>query len=350
MTGKIVKTIIETAGQNGFQMYRIPGIIATQKGTLIAYYECRHGGDWSITDLVHRISNDNGESWSERKLIVSGMDRDTVHNAIMFADDNLIHLIWHRNYREAYYQCSNDEGQTFSQPVDITYVYNDVRQDFHWLVIAAGPGHGIRLQNGRLLVSTWIAYNRTNSTRHWPSVVCVIYSDDHGATWQRGDVIYGDDKVIDPNEAVLAQIDDGRVLMNLRHRGDVRRRVVTTSPDGAFGWSNFRYDEALPDPVCAAGMTTYQDKILFVNCNFEETIKDPRKFLTLRVSCDNCATWPDSMLIEEFGGYSDIIVNPVSGDVFCFYEGERPEDSDSPFPPKHLKVAKITLDEFRKGI
>ena len=71
-----------------------------------------------------------------------------------------------------------------------------------------------------------------------PSEASVIYSDDHGASWQSGDVIVRtDDEFRFPSEATVVELSDGRVLINVRTESDRQRRVVSTSPDGATGWT-----------------------------------------------------------------------------------------------------------------
>ncbi len=54
------------AGEGGYKLFRIPGLVVTAKGTLLAYAEARKDDrtDWGRTDVVLRRSTDGGKSWS----------------------------------------------------------------------------------------------------------------------------------------------------------------------------------------------------------------------------------------------------------------------------------------------
>jgi sialidase-1 len=78
-----------------------------------------------------------------------------------------VHLIYCINYARAYYRFSRDSGLTFSPPVGITAAFETLRPQYDWEVIATGPGHGIRLRSGRLLVPIWLS---TGGRSHRPSV------------------------------------------------------------------------------------------------------------------------------------------------------------------------------------
>src|SRR5687768_10828266 len=56
------------AGEDGYKLYRIPGIVVTAKGTVLAYCEARKesGADWGAIDLTLRRSTDGGRTWSPR--------------------------------------------------------------------------------------------------------------------------------------------------------------------------------------------------------------------------------------------------------------------------------------------
>src|SRR5690349_14692595 len=67
------KTNIFEAGVDGYKLYRIPGIVATAKGTLLAYCEARKSdkGDWGHIDIVLRRSSDGGATWEPARKIVT---------------------------------------------------------------------------------------------------------------------------------------------------------------------------------------------------------------------------------------------------------------------------------------
>ena len=104
-----------------YREYRIPGLILTEKGTLIGYYECRDStSDWARIDLKIIRSTDRGESW-ETVMIIPG-EGHTMNNPVMIVDGEKIHFLYCRDYRELYYRRSTDDGKSFSEPRDITYV------------------------------------------------------------------------------------------------------------------------------------------------------------------------------------------------------------------------------------
>ena len=129
---------LEKYQQGGYKIYRVPSNVCTDKGTIVVCYECRYGGDWSAMDLVIRRSTDGGETWSDRVVMASGREIDAVHNGILFADGGALHLIWHRNYRQAFHTVSLDEGVTWSEARDISYAYEALRGEYNWTVIAMG--------------------------------------------------------------------------------------------------------------------------------------------------------------------------------------------------------------------
>src|SRR6185436_6559865 len=95
----------------------------------------------------------------------------------------------------------------------------------------------------------------TGGHAHRPSVTSVVYSDDHGKSWQRGDIaVPNTEEWVFPNETVVVELADGRVMLNVRTESKVNRRLVTISPNGATQWSHPEFDEALLEPICMAAI------------------------------------------------------------------------------------------------
>jgi sialidase-1 len=373
------KADLWVGGEGGYRMYRIPGIIATAKGTVLAYAEARRnsGNDWDTIDLVMRRSVDGGRTFSpqrviahvpgpierspvaiERKQATPG-DR-TYNNPVAIADHNgSVHFLFCVEYLRVFYMRSDDEGQTFTPPVEITAAFEAFRAVYPWRVVATGPGHGIQLANGRLLVPVWLSLG-TGGNGHHPSAAATIYSDDEGRTWHAGSIAAPDTPEFpDPNETTAVQLADGRVMLNIRTEAKTNRRAVTISPDGATGWSPLRLQPDLPDPICFASLvrlstqkTGGRNRILFSNPNNltradgRDVVSKDRKNLTVYLSYDEGDHWPVKRTLEEgSSGYSDLTVLP-DGTILCLYETGGGPGS---FPNRKLVLARFNLEWLTSG-
>jgi sialidase-1 len=346
------------AGTDGYALYRIPGIVVTAKGTVLAYCEARRTGksDWDTIDIMLRCSTDGGKSWSPRQKIadvlgpktknpvalaqkLANPDDVTYNNPVAFADRNgSVHFLFCLEYARCFSMHSDDDGLTWSPPVEITPTFEKFRPEYDWKVLATGPGHGIQLRSGRLVVPVWLSTG-TGGHAHRPSVTSVIYSDDHGNTWQRGDIaVPNTEEWIFPNETVAVELAHGRVMLNVRSESKVNRRLVTISPDGATQWSRPRFDEALLEPICMAGILRVsaqpmsdKNRILFANPHnleradgkVEAGKSRDRKNLSLKLSYDEGQTWPVNKSLEPgYSAYCDLAMLP-DGTMLCYYERGR---------------------------
>lgn len=305
---------------------RIPGLVALDDGTLLAYTECRQGDDWSAIDICMRRSRDGGRTWSDRILLVPGLGRSTQNNPVMFADGNLVHFMYCTNYSRVFHCVSADKGETWSEPTELTESIDAQCGDFFWNCIALGPGHGTVLSSGRLIVPIWLAYNHKDRFAHHPSHTSVLYSDDRGRTWTLGPLLKGED----PNESAVAELPDGRLLLNLRNIAAEKCRYVSFSSDGGASWTAPAFDFNLPDPCCAAGLCRAGNAILFSNCES----RSGRVNLTLKKSSNGGASW-ERLPIAETGGYSDVVYSDASGKAYVLFETENCD---------YIRCAEIDLD------
>jgi sialidase-1 len=348
------------AGDAGRKIYRIPGIVVTQRGSILVYAEGRRktGGDWDTIDIVMRRSMDGGATFSAARTIgilpgavqrnpvaierKQGQATDiTYNNPVAVADQNgSVHFLFCSEYMRVFYMRSDDDGQSFTTPVEITGAVNSLHAGYPWRVCATGPGHGIQLKKGRLLVPIWLALG-TEGNGHAPSSNATIYSDDHGKSWKAGEIAIPDsDEFPSANETALVQLDDGRVMMNARVPSARNRRVISISTDGASRWSAPRFQEDLPEPVCAVGFLALPKMLIFSNpdsltrADGKNLRSKDRRNLTVRISYDQGVSWTVKRAIEPGpSGYSDLAVLP-NGEILCFYESGG----------KYLTLAKFTLD------
>jgi sialidase-1 len=353
------KTVLFTARTNGYYNYRVPGIATSPSGVILATGEARRGtgGDWDANDVVLRRSFDNGQTWdAERKIVDYSTHGDGLISNFVFIPDRdtgEVHALYCHSYSRAFYIKTSDNGTTFSEPREITSTFEAFKPEYDVRKVATGPGHGIQLENGRLVVPVWMS--DAGGDAHRPSVVSVIYSDDHGATWERGDIVVRtDERFLNPSETVVAQLSDGRVMLNIRNESDPRRRLVATSADGATGWTDPAYDEALLEPQCMGSLlrlyrsNRQPNPLLFANPdNLERTLPGvwnrayDRKLVTVKASLDEGQTWAYSRVVEEGpSGYSDMTEAP-DGNILLIYEcGMLTKMADTQF----LTVARFNFD------
>ncbi len=337
------------ANSNGIVRHRIPGVVVTPKGTVLAYCEARknNSSDWGEIEVHLRRSTDGGKTWDAPRQIAhraarhegnptkpQGGDREqTVNNPVAIVDrtTGAIEFLYCVNYARAFSMRSTDDGLTWSDPVDITATFEPFRRHYDWKVIATGPGHGLQLKSGRLVVPIWLAYGATGD--HKPSAAGTIYSDDHGKTWLAGDIAFPNaGEFGDPNETMITTLADGRVMLVARNVSKANRKLVSISADGATGWSTPKFHDQLWEPVCMASIVAHPSQPGTQIYSAPHTLgrdaagkeipagRGKRENLSIKLSRDDGKTWAVNKTLEAGpSAYSDLAVLP-DGTVLCLYE------------------------------
>jgi sialidase-1 len=310
-------TDLYVGGAGGYHSYRIPALLATRKGTLLAFCEARKNSarDSGDIDLVVRRSRDDGRTWSAMALVhEEGGDAPiTIGNPAPVQDRNtgVIHLVFTRNNQRVFEMRSNDEGATWSDPTELTGILRGF--DFGWTRVGTGPGHAIQLRGGRLLVPLWLNDRIRGNYRS-----AVIYSDDGGATWKTGGIVPAV-VATNANECMLYGRRDGAVGISLR--SSLHQRHTSLSRDGGLTWSEPAPVANVPDPVCQASVLALPSgRVVFAN-----PADDKRRVnLTVRLSQDDGAIWSIARMLHAGpSGYSDLAPTK-NGAILCLFEsGEQ---------------------------
>ncbi len=346
-------------GDGAYDLYRIPGLVVTAKGTVIVYCEARQraGSDWGPIDLVMRRSTDGGKTFSlpvkiadvpgpktknpvalDQKLAVEG--EVTYNNPVMIAEpDGRLHLLFCLEYMRCFITHSCDDGETWCPPEEITKAFEPYRAEYDWKVLATGPGHGVAMTSGRLVVPVWLSTG-TGGHAHRPSAVSVIVSDDHGQSWMRGPLIVGTTvETPNPSETIAAELSDGSLLLSIRNESMRHRRLVTRSTNGFDGWSTPAFHSDLFEPICMASLlgVRQDNRVQLIHVGPDssdaappappanEVVKGsgkslPRRNLSLQSSDDDGRTWSPRVALEPgVSGYSDLAFHP-DGSVLCLFE------------------------------
>ncbi len=318
-------------GQDGYDTYRIPALVSTNKGTLLAFCEGRKDGheDTGNIDLLLKRSNDGGMTWSDYLIVYEeGGDQPvTIGNPVPIVDESSgkIHLLFTKDYSEIYHTFSMDDGMSWSSPIN----FSSILQDFEYevVVIATGPGHGIITSQNRLIVPVWVCdrtrkerYKHVNEDRMKAGV---IYSDDSGATWSAGGLVPSFEGLT--HEATIVERSDGALLLNSRTYKQLYR-AESISNDGGLNWSAPLLNTSLPDPTCHGSMLAMGEskQLFFLNPSVASLGGiESRYNLTLRRSYDDGKSWADSLQLNPGpSGYSDMALS--GGKLLAIFEnGEK---------------------------
>ena len=329
------------SGEDGYHTYRIPALITTKAGSVLAFAEGRKDGrsDSGDIDMLVKRSTDNGRTWSEQAVVWDD-GGNTCGNACPVIDQRTGRIVllttWNRGddggkelhagtgkgTRRVFVLTSDDDGNSWSEPREIT---SSAKADGWWWY-ATGPGVGIQLRKGPHTGRLVIPANHSSAASGYAAHT--IYSDDGGETWRRS-------APIAPacNESQVVELADGRLMMNMRSQSFTNEertgyRSIAFSSDGGASWSDPQFDEHLGDPAVQASIIRYSwpadgaDRLLFSNPSPPiRPERGKRIDLTVRSSPDGGKAWPWSKLIHPGpSGYSSLTRLP-DGSIGLLYEG-----------------------------
>lgn len=287
---------------DGYPAIRIPSIVTTNTGTLLAFAEGRQGGDHSQNDIILKTSTDSGASWSDVQVI-SESGKLSLNNpqAVVLVSGRILLMYQQSKLGEfkakpgfgedsyvTFTQFSDDDGKTWSDPVDVT---RQTKRAEHVTSVASGPGIGIVLSRGEHKGRILMPFNQ-GPFGDWR--VYAAYSDDGGESWAMGEVPEEDGKG-HANEVQFVELSDGSVMLNARSqgKGNTKHRKTAISNDGGVTWSKLQDDPNLIEPTCQASILRYswpedgKSRIVFCNPSTQKS----RSKGVLQVSEDEGKTW-----------------------------------------------------------
>lgn len=374
--------------ENGIAVHFVYGLTAARDGAILAFAEARVGSGHDETphDLVLKRSTDLGATWSDTITVERAdgsywrkhgqpdrrecwanpaalTERATGRVFVFYVLNEGAHNGKNmQRYTRNFYRFSDDGGKTWSERVDITDLFHtkadgtpnrdaagewmrDVNgfpcdhlgRAFHM----PGPGHGLQLKSGRLLMQFW---NRTAIGSEAGPIpreqraygLRILYSDDGGRTWKAGPA-FGED--IGPTESRLVELDDGTIYLNARVDGPsnaARRRAIFIGADHGLTWTFRGFDEAMP-PYAAvdSGLLRLRrgDQTLLLFSHPRHATR--RMGLTLSASLDGGRTWTLHKPMHDGGSnYSDL-VELSDGTIGLLY-GNGPS-APAGFPVKFIR-------------
>ncbi|MCA9130219.1 MAG: exo-alpha-sialidase [Planctomycetales bacterium] len=366
-------------GSDGYKIFRIPSIIRTASGDLLAFCEARQGGDASEIDLVAKRSSDGGSSWqtlqvvcsheSFRQLLPSGAVDITVGNATPVVDlldpvfPGRIWLPFTLENDRVFVIFSDDEGRSWSDSREITA---EVKRE-QWGWYATGPVQGIQLlrgkYRGRLVVPADHRIGMDGADRGDEGAQAML-SDDHGMTWRLGavDDNYSDD--LHANETTVVELNDGRLYFNTRDQNGAApgTRGIAYSHDGGEsfarssvdGYQWFEPAPSLLDPPvvqcallrAASVLDGDGDNLILFSGPDESGPSGPgRSDLRIRFSTDETQTWQDGPLIHVGPAAYSGMVRLAAGEYGVLFEAGDQQQSRC----DRISFTRFTREDILRG-
>ena len=327
------RTEIYHPGDYGSMNYRIPGAIKAKDGSIVIVTDKRKYNEGDLPqdiDIVCNRSTDGGLTWSEPYTIAqgTGVNHGFGDCALAWSNDEngLIAVfvggvgLWNStpsNPIRSYKSYSYDNGQTWTEPEDIThFIFGDnciIPEHQIWRASFFGSGNGLLTSTGRIMFVAAIREGSAQSLNNY-----AVYSDDNGLTWQvSGRASVGGD------EAKVTELVDGRILMSIRHGG---KRWYNISEDGGETWMpNTSIWNDITAPACNGDLIRYTSVNQGHNKNrllHSVPLGNSRRDVTVYISYDEGETWPVHKTIVPYSSaYSSLCVLP-DGTIGLYVEEE----------------------------
>lgn len=317
-------------GDEGSRSYRIPAIVRAVNGSLITSTDKRINNIGDLPnkiDVVIKTSHDGGLAWGPTKTIATGnpkgygdaslvVDRETGNVICLFNGNNGFSQSTSSDPSRQYICISKDNGETWSEPRDITYMLygdecsNPERKEWPGMFLTSGAA--LQLRSGRLMVVGDVRKKDVSGAYNY-----AVYSDDGGETWDMGLVpvpFVG-------NEAKVVELNNGDVMMNIRNRP---YRLLSISHDKGLTFSEAEPIPELVDPSSDGDIILYtsvkdgfdKNRLVFVNDHHPSQ----RKNLSIKISYDEGKTWPVSKVIHEDAAWYAAAAVTSDGKIAVYYE------------------------------
>ncbi|MBR2615592.1 MAG: exo-alpha-sialidase [Clostridia bacterium] len=335
-------------GERDYSIFHVFSAVVADSAVLV-FSEGRKedGSDAACPhDILMKKSLDGGRSFPEERCLLSAdgvhcwanpcplFDRQTGRLFLFFTDNQ-------KNVKtENYYVFSDDLGSSWSAPVCITPLLGEASN--HLPFHLSGPGHGIALKRGpfqgRLLMQFWHrSANRTAPSEERGYCASVLYSDDHGKTWQNSP-LYG--KELLSNESRLAETAEG-VFWAMRTRSSLP--AFSFSRDGVH-WDPVS-SAVLPEARCCdLGLTSLSAKVEYEDLVLLSRVSHPtaRRDLEILLSRDGGRSFSERFALmpgDAMPGYSDL----------CVIEEEEPVIGLLHSRDNHVLFSRISLQTLTGG-
>lgn len=338
-------TTVFKRGEQGYSCFRIPAIVKTKSGKLLAFCEGRKNSrsDYGDIDLVMKSSFDNGQTWQNFQIVKEEGGNEKIEIAsptpVVDEKNNRVHLIYTRKYRDLYHCFSDNEGETWSKPKPIISASNERLFKNHF--VSSSPGHAIQTQTGKLLIPVWIKDTIENPNLD-KVLSASIFSDDGGKTWQTNPPI--DSSFFGSNEHQIANLFNGNVISVIRVKDykSLKKRISISSDEGKT-WTKPRIQKELIDPVCQASIVLHPKKNILYFTNPANKQYFNRSNLVLKTSKDNGQTWQTQKTIyPRQAAYSDLVFLSDTTLGCLFEQGHF-------FQYESIVFERIKIDSFIKS-